>query len=76
MEMITQVQEIQDYFYTATAFNPNQNTTIISSTLGNANKIGITTGATNYQVGDKVVFDNTGTDGRNAQAEVSRIGGQ
>ena len=45
-------------------------------TLGEVNKIGITTGGTNYKVDDKVVFDNTGTGGVNAQALVKRIGGQ
>ena len=49
---------------------------IREATLGEDNSIGITTGGTNYKVDDKVVFDNTGTGGVNAQALVKRIGGQ
>ena len=61
-------------------FNSNdvrkQTLEISEVTLGQVNKIGITTGGTNYKVDDKVVFDNTGTGGLNAQALVKRIGGQ
>jgi hypothetical protein len=61
-------------------FNSNdvrkQTLEISEVTLGEVNKIGITTGGTNYKVDDKVVFDNTGTGGVNAQALVKRIGGQ
>ena len=61
-------------------FNSNdvrkQTLEISEVTLGQVNKIGITTGGTNYKVDDKVVFDNTGTGGVNAQALVKRIGGQ
>ena len=61
-------------------FNSNdirkQTLEISEVTLGEVNKIGITTGGTNYKVDDEVIFDNTGTGGVNAQALVKRIGGQ
>ena len=61
-------------------FNSNdvrkQTLEISEVTLGQVNKIGITTGGTNYKVDDEVIFDNTGTGGLNAQALVKRIGGQ
>ena len=43
---------------------------------GTIDKIGITTAGELYQVGDKVVFDNTGTRGNRAAAKVSLVHGK
>ena len=61
-------------------FNSNdvkeQTLEITETSLGQINNIGITSGGTKYKMGDEVVFDNAGTNGRNANAEVSRIAGK
>jgi len=61
-------------------FNSNeikeQTLEITEVSLGEINEIGITTGGSGYKVGDSVVFDNTGTNGRNADAEVKIVGGK
>ena len=61
-------------------FNSNevkeQTLEVTEVALGVINNIGITTGGTNYKVGDDVVFDNAGTNGRNADAEVKKVGGK
>ena len=37
--------------------------------------IGITTGGKNYKVGDRVIFNNSGTSGGKAAAQVSKLVG-
>ena len=39
-------------------------------------RLGITTSGDLYQVGDKVIFDNTGTQGNRASAKVSWVEGK
>ena len=43
---------------------------------GTISSVGILTGGTNYRVNDKLVFDNTGTNGTNVTARVSKVGGR
>ena len=45
-------------------------------TPGGVNTLGITTAGDLYQVGDKVVFDNSGTRGYRATASVSWLEGK
>jgi len=48
---------------------------IKSTTKSGIDSIGITTGGSNYQVGDKIVFDNETTGGFGISAKVSIVGG-
>jgi len=61
-------------------FNSNdvkeQTLEITETSLGHINNIGITSGGTKYKMGDEVEFDNAGTNGRNANAEVARVAGK
>ena len=43
---------------------------------GTISSVGILTGGTNYRVDDKLVFDNTDTNGSNVSARVSKVGGR
>ena len=54
----------------------SQNIKILGTQPGVLESIGIETGGKNYQIGDKVVFNNTGTRGRDAGATVSRLLGK
>ena len=60
--------------------NPNeikkQNTIVSYSSPGLIDSIGIQTGGTNYKVGDRVIFNNEGTGGQGASAEVSFVKGK
>jgi len=49
---------------------------IKSTTKAGIDSIGITTGGTNYQVGDKIIFDNETTGGFGISAKVSIVGGK
>ena len=53
-----------------------QNTEITSTTSGKITSVGIITGGSNYQVGDKLIFDNSGTGGIGADAVVSLVSGK
>ena len=61
-------------------FNSNevkeQTLEVTEVSLGEINEIGITTGGSGYKVGDSIVFDNAGTNGRNADVEVKKVGGK
>ena len=61
-------------------FNSNlvkrQNIEITSASSGTIQNIGIVTGGSNYQLNDSVVFDNSGTNGKNARAYVSSLKGK
>jgi hypothetical protein len=54
----------------------NQTVDIKYATPGSIEKINISSGGSGYKIGDKLVFDNEGTDGSNASAEVERIFGR
>jgi hypothetical protein len=58
-------------------FNPdkvkNQTVNINYASRGKVETIGILTGGTNYNVGDRLIFDNTGTGGLNAAAKVEKV---
>ena len=43
---------------------------------GKVNSVGVVTGGTNYKINDRVVFDNTGTSGRDADVRVKVVEGQ
>jgi len=49
---------------------------IKSTTKSGIDSIGISTGGINYQVGDKIIFDNTTTGGYGISAKVSVVGGK
>jgi len=61
-------------------FNPdkvkNQTVNINSAAKGRVENIGILTGGTNYNVGDRLVFDNSQTGGKNAAARVAKVFGK
>ena len=54
----------------------SQTLDIKSGTSGVIDKIGLTTAGDLYQVGDPVVFDNTGTQGSRASADVKKVFGK
>jgi hypothetical protein len=54
----------------------NQTVDIKYASPGSVEEINLVSGGSGYKVGDKLVFDNTETDGYNAAAEVSRISGK
>jgi len=60
--------------------NPNrikkQNSFITYASSGTIDSVGIKTGGLNYQVKDKVIFNNSNTGGQGASAEVSLIRGK
>jgi hypothetical protein len=47
-----------------------------NSTKGGINSIGILTGGRDYQVGDEIIFDNTGSGGQGLIANVSKVSGK
>ena len=53
----------------------NQTVDIKAATSGGVTSIGIVTGGSNYNVNDRVLFDNSLTEGRNAAAAVKKIYG-
>ena len=54
----------------------NQTVDITYAVPGSIEKINIFSGGSGYKIGDKLVFDNEGTDGFNVSAEVERISGR
>ena len=58
-------------------FNPdkvkNQTVNVNYASRGKVETIGILTGGTNYNVGDRLIFDNSGTGGLNAAAKVEKV---
>ena len=61
-------------------FNPdkvkNQIIDIQSASTGKVDNIGILTGGANYNVSDRLIFDNSGTSGSNAAAKVRKVYGK
>ena len=61
-------------------FNSNklkvQNVDIKFAKKGSVTNIGILTGGNNYSVNDRLLFDNSGTSGRNASSKVSHVFGK
>lgn len=53
-----------------------QNTVITGTTSGKVESVGIITGGSNYQVGDKLLFDNSETEGTGTSAIVSLVSGK
>ena len=64
-----------NYVIDSNAFE-KQSLEVTKASKGNVQNIGIVTGGRNYQVGDRLRFNNRNTSGRNAQARVSRVSGQ
>ncbi len=54
----------------------NQLSFIKNTTRSGIDSIGIVSGGTNYQVNDKIIFDNATTDGFGISAKVSTVGGK
>ena len=65
-----------EYEYVYIPDDLNQTLDVKTGSPGQINKIGITTAGDLYQVGDKVVFDNTDTQGNRAAAKVSMVSGK
>jgi hypothetical protein len=61
-------------------FNPdqvkNQTVNVNSASKGSVEIVGILTGGFNYNVGDRLIFDNSGTGGLNAAAKVEKVFGK
>ena len=53
-----------------------QNSRVITVSSGTVNSIDIVNSGDNYNVGDQILFDNEGTDGRGAKAYVSSVEGK
>ena len=64
------------YPYMPLPNNLSQTIDVVGTKFGVLESIGIETGGKNYQMGDKVVFDNTDTKGLDAAAKVSRLLGK
>ena len=65
-----------EYEYVYIPDDLKQTLDITSGTPGTIDKIGIKTEGELYQVGDPILFDNTGTKGNRASAKVSRLTGR
>ena len=65
-----------NYKYLSIPNNLKQTIDITGISPGTIESIGIQTGGELYKVGDSVVFDNTNTEGRGADAKVSHIDGK
>ena len=61
-------------------FDPNklreQTVNIYNTTKGKISSIGIVTGGRDYNVTDRILFDNSDTNGKNAAAKVERVYGK
>ena len=64
------------YPYMPLPNNLSQTIDVLGTQPGVLESIGIETGGKNYQIGDKVIFNNTGTRGRDAVAKVSKLLGK
>lgn len=51
----------------------NQITTVDSASIGGVQSVGISSSGYNYRIGDRIIFDNTDTDGDGASAIVSEL---
>jgi len=72
---LTKSRSSYDYLSLPNKIKENVSTINLVS-VGNINSIGIKTGGENYKVGDKVVFDNSGTGGQGLSADVSLVKGK
>ena len=64
------------YEYASIPNSLNQTAKIKFASPGFIENIGISTGGSNYKIGDSIIFDNTNTYGSSAAAEVSKIEGK
>ena len=64
------------YSYLPLPNDLNQTVDVTAVSPGTIQSIGINTGGDLYRVGDKIVFDNNGTQGSGADARVSRVKGK
>jgi hypothetical protein len=69
-------EEKNSYSYLELPNDLDQTIDIKFASPGSVEKIDIIFGGSDYRVGDKLIFDNEGTDGYNASAEVERIFGK
>ena len=63
-----------DYIFDSNKIK-KQSLEVTSSSTGTVENIGIFTGGSNYQVNDKILFDNSQAGGKGAQAKVKSVGG-
>jgi hypothetical protein len=64
-----------DYIFNSNT-QRNQSIDITATTQGTVDSIQILDPGSNYRVNDRVIFDETGTDGRNADWKVSKVNGK
>ena len=66
--------------YYSYIFNPdsvkNQTIDVSYTSRGKVESVGILTGGLDYNIGDRIIFDNSGTDGLNASAKVEKVFGK
>ena len=53
----------------------NQSLDVVSASKGNVESVGIITGGSSYKVNDRILFNNEGTNGTDAQGRVERVSG-
>ena len=71
------IQDDEPYYpYLPLPNNLSQSLEVVGTKPGVLESIGIVTGGSNYQIGDEVVFNNSGTDGFDAAARVTRLLGK
>ena len=74
---ITKLYNDKAYYpYMPLPNNLSQTIDVVGTKPGSLESIGVETGGKNYQVGDKVVFNNTASKGSGASAKVSRLLGK
>ncbi len=64
-----------DYIFNSNSLK-QQTLNVEAATVGNVESVKIISGGDNYQVKDKIFFDNGGTAGSGARAKVEKIGGK
>jgi hypothetical protein len=70
------VEDLDDrYEYFKLYSNTKEDATVLSSTTGKVTKIDVIDGGENYEVGDKIIFNNEFTDGSGAYGQVVEVGG-
>jgi len=72
---LTKLRSFYDYLLLPNKIKESVSTINLVS-AGSINSIGIKTGGENYKVGDKVIFDNSGTGGQGLSADVSLVRGK
>jgi hypothetical protein len=70
------INDEASYSYITAPNNLNQTIDVEFASPGSVESIGIVTGGQNYKVNDSIIFNNTGTQGYNLSAKISKIEGK